>query len=119
MECPLPEPPKEKKRGRLKKSKSRNLLERLKTYETETLLFAHRQEVPFSNNQGERDLRMTKVHQKISGCFRSFRGAEIFCRLKSYLGSMQKQGMDAGEALNSCFPINGVSLQRMVSQLRI
>ena len=102
-ECPPPKPPKEKKRGRLKKSKSRNLLERLKKYETETLLFAHRKEVPFSNNQGERDLRMTKVHQKISGCFRSFRGAQIFCRMRSYLGSMQKQGMNAGKAMDLLF----------------
>ena len=119
-ECPPPERPKEKKRGRLKKSKSRNLLERLMKYETETLLFAHRKEVPFSNNQGERDLRMTKVHQKISGCFRSFRGAEIFCRLRSYLGSMQKQGRDAGESLKLLFSDkwgdfakNGFSLENL------
>ncbi len=121
IECPLPkppEPPEKKKRGRLKRSKSRNLLERLLKYETETLLFAHRKEVPFSNNQGERDLRMTKVQQKISGCFRSFHGAEIFCRTRSYLGSMQKQGMNAGEALKvlfsekwGAFVKNGFSLE--------
>ena len=61
-------------RGRLKQSKSRNLLERLLNYQEDVLRFTQSPIIPFTNNQGENDLRMTKVQQKISGCFRSFEG---------------------------------------------
>ena len=59
------------KRGRLKRTQARNLLERLIDYESDVLRFLDNPEVPFTNNQGERDIRMFKVQQKISGCFRS------------------------------------------------
>lgn len=90
-------------KGRLKRSKGRNLLERLRHFETETLRFLENPCVPFTNNQGENDIRMTKVHQKISGCFRSQEGAVTFCRVRSYLSTCRKQGMTATEALTLLF----------------
>lgn len=91
------------KRGQLKRSKSRNLLERLLYYENETLRFMDDKKVLFSNNQGENDIRMTEVQQKISGYFRSMKGAEFFCRIRSYLSTCKKHGMRASEALRLLF----------------
>ncbi|KAA0446238.1 MAG: IS66 family transposase [Candidatus Thioglobus sp.] len=90
-------------KGRLKKSKSRNLLERLIKYEKEVLRFMINPDVPFTNNLAENDIRMTKVHQKISGCFRSEEGAEIFCAVRSYISSCRKQGITASTALQLLF----------------
>jgi transposase len=103
-ECPEPiEPQKKGKRGRIKKSKSRNLLERLRDYEQDTLRFMDNEIVPFSNNLGESDIRWTKVQQRISGCFRSIGGAQIFCRIRSYLSTCRKQGVKASHALDLLF----------------
>jgi len=100
-ECPPPDESQRKKgqRGRLKRSKSRNLLERLIQFEEDVLRFMVELDVPFTNNQGERDLRMSKVQQKISGCFRSELGAKIFSRIRSYLSTCQKSGVSSEEAL--------------------
>ena len=103
-ECPAPIPKDgTKKYARVSKSKSRNLLERLRKYETETLRFMTDKLVPFTNNQGENDIRMTKVQQKISGCFRSIDGAKFFCRIRSYLSTCRKNNIDPTEALQSLF----------------
>ncbi len=103
VECPEPERPKKGKRGRIKKSKSRNLLERLRDFENDTLRFMDTEYVPFSNNMAENDIRMTKVQQKISGCFRSIEGAKIFCRVRGYLSTCRKHGISSTEALRSLF----------------
>jgi len=103
-ECP---PPEEKertgKRGKIARSKARNLLERLRDFEEETLRFMIDPLVPFTNNQVENDLRMTKVQQKISGCFRSMEGALNSCRIRSYLSTCRKHGVTASEALRLLF----------------
>ena len=105
IECPEPQrhPTKKGKRGRIKRSKSRNLLERLKDYEDDVLRFMENEHVPFTNNLGENDIRMTKVQQKISGCFRSLEGAHIFCRIRSYLSTCRKHSVRSSDALNLLF----------------
>jgi transposase len=102
IECPAPDETTQK-RGRIPRSKARNLLERLRDFEYDVLRFMDEDDVPFSNNQAENDLRMTKVQQKISGCFRSFDGAKIFCRIRSYLSTCRKQGITASESLRLLF----------------
>lgn len=89
--------------GRIKKSKSRNLLEKLRQYQEDVLRFIGDKNVPFTNNQGENDLRMTKVQQKISGCFRSEEGALIFCRIRAYLITCKKHGVNVTDALECLF----------------
>ena len=104
IECPEPiRPQKKGKRGRIKRTKSRNLLERLRDYEEDALRFMDNELVPFTNNLGENDIRMTKVQQKISGCFRSMDGAKIFCRIRSYLSTCRKQGVKSSQALDLLF----------------
>jgi len=78
------------KRGRLAKSDAHDLHERLRKHEAAVLLFAKDPYVSFTNNRAERDLRMAKVKQKVSGCFRTVTYAEAYCRISSYLQTKER-----------------------------
>jgi transposase len=101
--------PAEQERGRGKQSVATNLLLRLRDHAAEVLRFLHDLRVPFDNNQAERDLRMMKVQQKISGRFRSQAGATEFCLIRSYISTMRKQGQAVFRALEQV--CRGVPIQ--------
>jgi transposase len=90
-------------KGRLKRSKAQNLLMRLEKRKDDILLFTRDPTVPFDNNLAERDLRMVKLKQKISGGFRSELGAKFFCRIRGYISTLRKQNLDVLEALTCAF----------------
>jgi transposase len=92
-----------KRRGRRKQSPARNLLDALLQRAEQVLAFVEDGTVPFTNNQAEQDLRMAKVQQKISGTFRSTAGATAFCRIRSYVSTMRKQGHAILPALSAVF----------------
>jgi len=103
-ECPPPDKENRKgKRGRVKRTKARNLMERLIQFEDDVLRFMDNKIVPFTNNLAENDIRMTKVQQKISGCFRSMEGAKYFCRIRGYLSTCRKQAINLTQALQLLF----------------
>jgi transposase len=86
-------PPIKGKRGRPKKNKGRNLMERLKNHQDAVLPFSRHPEVPFTNNPGERDLRPWKTKRKVSGCFRTLTGAQYHARIKGFCSTVKKNGL--------------------------
>lgn len=89
--------------GRFAQHEVTNLLIRLRDHREAVLAFLHHAEVPFDNNLAERDLRMMQVKQKISGCFRTWSGAEVFAAVRSYLATARKQGVSMLKAAYLAF----------------
>lgn len=105
---PWPEVKEPKKRGRPKQTKAQNLLLRLRDYKNDILAFVDDFEVPFDNNLPERDLRMIKAQQKISGTFRSASGGDNFCSIRSYISTIRKKAMNLISSISSIFTGNPV-----------
>ena len=102
-ECPFYMPTVGSGKKKVKQTKERNLLSRLKDYEDQVLLFMTMKEVPFTNDQAERDIRMIKVHQKVSSQFKNMKTAKYFCRIRSYLMTSKKKGNSPYDKLNEIF----------------
>ena len=101
-------PEKQGKRGKNPKTKARNLLDRFIEYKEQILRFLTDLKVPFENNQAERDIRMMKLQQKISGTFRAILGAEAFCRIRAYISTIRKNGLSVIKGILAA--LNGAPL---------
>jgi transposase len=99
----LTDPARKHRKGGIKQSPAYNLLKRLKEHADDVLRFMCEAHVPFTNNLAERDLRMPKLKQKVSGCYRSLAGAQAYCSIRSYIGTLQKQSTDLMQALTALF----------------
>ena len=91
------------KRGRPKQSKATNLIGRLRDYSDDVWRFMTQANVPFTNNLAEQAVRMPKVKQKVSGCFRTLQGAQTYCVIRSYAATMHEQGNNIFESLVAAF----------------
>ena len=105
-----PPPTSSKGKGKPKQTKAKNLLDALLARAEQVLALLDDLSLPFTNNLAERDLRMAKVQQKISGTFRSADGATAFCHIRSYLSTMQKQGHTMLSSLVAVFHGNPLPL---------
>ena len=94
-----------KSSGRKKQRTGKNLLDRFTNHRREILRFIYDFDITFTNNLAERDIRMTKLKMKISGCFRTKKGADIFCSIRSYLSTAKKQGWNILETIHNA--LNG------------
>ncbi len=103
MQIPLPC---KSKRGRQPRRTGHNLLLRLFHYKQDVLRFLHDPEVPFTNNDAERDLRMMKCKQKVSGGFRTTQGAEHFARIRGFISTVRKQGLNVLSSIQAIFSDN-------------
>ncbi|MDX2191204.1 MAG: IS66 family transposase [Bacteroidota bacterium] len=94
-------PPSKSKNGKLKSSKGRNLLNRLKNYQAEVIAFAQNENIPFTNNEAERAIRHVKIKQKVSMCFRTFEGAKMYARIQSVIDTIKKNGLNVFQTLKN------------------
>ena len=88
-----------RRRGGPSQTKAKNLLDRFILYKEQILRFLNDLRVPFDNNQAERDIRMLKLPQKISGTFRSIHGAVAFCRIRGYISTIRKNDLNSMDAV--------------------